>query len=451
MSDTLEDVTDMLESVPDMLESVPDVQEDYCILFDGFPLIKKFKHSEHLFGQLLLENEGLHKMLLDILFIIRFNADQCTVTPYLNRGNSIDYARLTFFEGQRALYIENKFLIEQYIKYQLINSGVLPILSTIPPNSYEILIVGLNINTTTISKSFFHQDNNLFQLLQYYKSDSPTVLGSELLFDNSFDATHIHEMLTKRTGRTGTDITSLTHMAIEYTLGIPIAETYKKITKITNRLHEEDDKYVPGLLRHILNNGDTMVFPDIMLKHAAINPHEIRETNTMTIEIRTLYDDSVEVTPTIPKTVSVCSQRDVTTDADFNNRAVIGLFIRKILLTQRLESNTKLDDIILLEYASSATASSATASSAAASSTIEIPVKTIHFDENSLKEFIQRIGNSEETCIEIPISEGQVTIYSRGGTKRNNKNTKKRKNKKTKKRKNKKQKNKKTKNKYYTF
>lgn len=384
-----------------------DIQEDYCILFYGYPLIKKFKPEIDMFEPTIF---SILEQFSGMLFRINIEGGVAiSVTPYLKEVDILldmyfppTEAEIVEFERQKIEYVKHKSLIENYIKYQLINSDFLPILPSIPlPPAGNIgehafnccITISFVPRIASVIQTYFHQDNNIFQLLQYNKPRSDYVLGSELLFSN-------HDIITHDNLRNPRVI-----------LGDLTADIYEKTTAISTQLFSIE-KLKPGLLRHKLNNGDTIVFADTMWKHAVINPNERRIRNDIVIDIDTSFGRMTQ------KIVSVCTERQITTGEDYVGRAVIGLFCH--ITDKYLEPIFCLEDFSLQDAA------------------VKIPVKTVNFDDSGLIDFIRQIGNSEESCIRIQTSDEDIlTILPRGGK------TKKRK---TKKRKNKKTRNEKTKN-----
>jgi hypothetical protein len=69
-----------------------------------------------------------------------------------------------------------------------------------------------------------------------------------------------------------------------------------------------------------LNNGDTVVFPDTLWKHAVINPTERIDEKILHIDVANINYGNNKVD------VKVCSERIITDNTQYEGRNIIGLF-----------------------------------------------------------------------------------------------------------------------------
>jgi len=321
----------------------PNIQENVSILLEDYPFLKVFSKPEG-FDIFSPANFTILEGLRGMLFVINFEGEPkkaVSLTPYLDEG----YGNL---DSNKTIYNTNKSMIETYVKYQLVNSGILEALSDIPiisgireknyerveengkfvkwgdsPEFNSCICVRLNPGKKSITLTNYHNDSTLFQILQYNRSTY--VLGSELLFYHENDLTVIHR---------GIENSEFP----EATFGKLIHDKYELSKTIYDEIKSKNPpETLPpppptgakegtaavapiAHLRFKLKNGDTMVFPDTLWKHAVINPREKREGNILHIDIANINRDDE------PKKITVCSERITTDQSQYDGRSIIGMF-----------------------------------------------------------------------------------------------------------------------------
>jgi hypothetical protein len=375
-----------------------DIQDNVSVLLDNYPFYKVFSKKE---GVDMFSDENL-KILMDLgdmLFRINFEDNKpISITPIIR-----DTENDTNSEIIENVYNKNKDLINNYINYQVINSGILNYLSNIPSKPISIIdgvneitfntciCLSLNANDKSIINTSYHNDSTIFQILQYSNINKPFVLGSELLFYHENDDTVIHQQLIKKAGDTN---------EFEFpvdTMGNLIHEKYELVKEIYNGIN----KGKLPLFRNKLKNGDTIVFPDTLWKHAVINPNEKRIGNILHIQVANKNRDTESLD------VQVCSKRIDTNETDahgrrvhYDGRRVIGLFC--FIYSGYIKPKHMLKTFLLDEME-------------------PITISTINLNEEQCIEFLSSMSN-DKGCIKI----NDVKIISRGGNKRKKrvKNTK---------------------------
>jgi len=308
------------------------IRENVSILLENYPFLKVFSKPAD-FDSFIETNFAVLKKLRGMLF--RINFDETTkktisVTPYIDEGYR-DVAE------SKTIYYANKTMIEKYIKYQLVNSGILDSLSDIPiikrveddsPEFNSCICVRLNPRKKSNTFVNYHNDGTLFQILQYCRPQESNVLGSELLFYHENDLTVIHRGIVVSTEGTP-EFPIATH-------GNIIHDRYNLAKKIYNKIKSKKPPPLPpqelappltpqepaplAHIRFILKNGDTMVFPDTLWKHAVINPNEKKDGNILHIKIANKQREDED------KQVKVCSKRIRTEQTQYDGRRIIGLF-----------------------------------------------------------------------------------------------------------------------------
>jgi len=315
----------------------PDIQENVSILLEDYPFLKVFSKPAD-FDIFSEKNFDILDKLRGMLFRINFEGDPkkaVSVTPYVENG---------IVAESETIYNTNKTMIEGYIKYQLVNSGILDALSDIPiikstEKNYKrvednnrnfirwedsdpfdsCICVRLNPGRKSNTSTSYHNDSTLFQILQYSRKPLPYVLGSELLFYHENDNTVIHSAIENKEN------------VAEGLLEFPEAKLGKLIHdryELAKTIYKEIKSQTPDTaapqepiahLRFKLKNGDTMVFPDTLWKHAVINPNEKIKENILHIDLanknRAYTDNSVRL----------CSARIPTID-QYDGRSIIGMF-----------------------------------------------------------------------------------------------------------------------------
>lgn len=262
------------------------IQPDFSIKLNGVQLLKKFGNQGFATIFPVLE------IFKDTLFLITLTG-RVTIVPYFTNKRLVNMR----FENK-----QNYGILMNFLKFQLIESGVLSTLRDIKTKSYEgavwsktrekiditaqnrFLII-LEVSRSSITNNYFHNDNCLFNLITYYKPEG-SVLGSNILFYDQRQAVLHSDMAQDGTY----------HPDNSGKL-ISLAQT-----EINTMYSEKDIK--PVLLRGLYNSGDTLVINDMLLKHAVVSPNEIYEGNVMTIDVATSINrDEIE---TIQEQINVC-------------------------------------------------------------------------------------------------------------------------------------------------
>jgi len=331
------------------------IQGNISILLEEYPFLKVFSKQVN-FDIFSDKNFNILIKLSRILFRINFDKKNkaVSVTPYIVTPFNSD-KQPGNVEDSKTIYNENRKMIEDYIKYQLLNSGILDVLSDIPiiksrteetgyPPFDSCICVQLNPRREPITLTNYHNDSTLFQILQYNRPNSTYVLSSELLFYHENDLTVIHrgientaeglrEFPEEKVGK-------LIHDRYELAKTIYNEIKSKKPTEAKAEAGEAGAEAAGAAgaaeappappaeaaqepiahLRFKLKNGDTMVFPDTLWKHAVINPEEKREGNILHIDIANVNREDER------KGVKLCSERIPTDQTQYNGRSTIGLF-----------------------------------------------------------------------------------------------------------------------------
>ena len=296
------------------------IQPDFSIKLNDVQLLKKFRnqHFDRIFHDL--------ERFDDLNLVINLTEDSISVAPYFNeRHNS--YFRSNYTSPQ----YEN---LKKFLKFQLINSGIISTLRNIEIKTYDgKLVMGnprrkqditvqnrflifFGARKSSITHNSFHNDSCLFNILTYYKPHGP-VLGSNILFYDQRKAP-LHTDMNKSTGEYNVD-----------DAGILISETQKEI----NDMYDKDD-IETVLLRGLYNSGDTLVLNDMLLKHAVVSPQEIYERNEhdkniMTISVAT--SKTRDGIPNIDEKIRVCPQQILPSEEDLNNRGLVRCAIVNVI------------------------------------------------------------------------------------------------------------------------
>jgi hypothetical protein len=214
-----------------------DIQDNVSVLLDNYPFYKVFSRQKDV-DMFSDENLEILMNLRNMLFRINFEGNKpISITPII-RDSEIDRN----LDSIKNVYNNNKDLINNYINYQVINSGILNYLSNIPSKPKSIIYgdkeisfntcicLSLNANDKSIINTSYHNDSTIFQILQYSNIYKPFVLGSELLFYHENDDTVIHQQIIKKAGDTN---------EFEFpadTMGDLIHEKYELVKKIYNEI-----------------------------------------------------------------------------------------------------------------------------------------------------------------------------------------------------------------------
>lgn len=366
----------------DFAVEVSDIQEDFCIKLDEYPILTKFSTSEeYKTKEFFDEFERLVPGGLHFTFRIEFAPDgNIIVTPLLSNIPS----------NIRDNYRSNPGFFSAYISFQLANSGILPSLAELIRlgNQVSVALRVIARPKRDFADSFFnfHKDQSIFTMLQYYNFGKPFVFGTEVLLGYKENETLLpHE------------ISGVLHLPEK--VG-NLSNAFSTISDVNSELKDSGVNAV--VLRGKYNNGDTMIFSDPLLRHATIKANEVFGSNAIKIKIpkkgqissHNVHEDSVQV----------CSVREPTTPEMVNNRQAIGMFI--FLDTENYSSELYSPDKFGEPFKINLTPTR--------------EIKTINFNKDEFKSFIETLS-SGEGCVVIR----DLTITSRGGIKRTNKQNKK--------------------------
>jgi hypothetical protein len=361
------------------------IQSNVNILLEDYPFLKVFsRNSEYdVFDETYFD---ILQKIGDMYFRINFqDGIAVSITPYSNTPE---------------IYIRHMIFINRYINYQLVNSGILGVLTDIPirklterfykrimdedgkfvkweasPHYDTCICIRINARNLSNTITNYHTDSNLFQIIHYNHKEQPYVLGSELLFYYNNDRTNIHRRSVQEKGQPPEFPKGIMGKLIHdgFKLGQKI---YKGISSLTSFIQ------TPPHLRFKLNNGDTVVIADTLWKHAAINPSEQRVDNIVDITIAGHSGD-------ISEKITVCSERIRTTPDEYKGRQIITMPC--FLMDKYLEPSGWLEPFMI------------------DSPLLDIP--TFNLGQEDCQTFLTQliIGNS---CIDI--GKG-VKIKSRGG------------------------------------
>jgi len=259
------------------------VQEDYSLKLLGFPLLKKFRgipeFSTWDFLERILIFNGYY---FQIIF-----SEPILIQPIFTK-NPAGRARLETYKKLCEDHPELNSKLQELISYQLMNSGVLDELSEIP-RSYTsrgkeigqkiVIVIGAGLQSK-VTATRFHNDGTLFTILKYFKMDSEYVLGTEMLFTDQKKSENHHYLIN------GTSTYS--------------TEKYGKVAFIRNELNEfYTTSRKNAILRGLYNVGDTLVWADMLVKHAISTPAENIRGRTLDITLANVLgevSDEVEIT-----------------------------------------------------------------------------------------------------------------------------------------------------------
>jgi hypothetical protein len=316
------------------------IQPDFSIKLNSVQLLKKFHTPD--FDRIDFDRIFSHLQRFDdFTFIINLSEDNIFVSPYM------DERELEIFKYDyetKSVFKRAYDFLKSFLKFQIINSGVISTLRNIEIKTYDGMIftgnprekkaitvqnrfvIFFSVRSSSITENSFHNDNSLFNILTYYKPDGP-VLGTNILFYDQRKAP-LHVDMSKSIGEYNVDDS-----------GILISKTQKEINDMYDEYGIE-----PVLLRGLYNSGDTLVLNDMLLKHSVVSPQEIYEfdergNKIMTIKVATSKTgDGIE---SIDEKIRVCPQQILPSEKDLNNRGVVRLGISNIL-PQIPDSRSKL-------------------------------------------------------------------------------------------------------------
>ena len=408
-----------------------DIQKDFSFLLDGYPLLKKFGSSQHTGNFIELLN--LFLQLDRLLFKIEFRTGEAggkvggVEEIASGGGGGVEEiasgggggggggAKSVYicpcFESTsekslniKHIYTANKLTIERYIRHQLVQSGILTALADIPQRNVCIRLIPQGFTNPTPA---YHNDSTLFQILQYNNyvanynpastvsitiTPSPYVLSSELLmYHNMEDNSIIHTLLVKERNDTGA--LERVYFNPEVT-GQVLHDRYETIKRIYSQIKDE-----VTILRFKVKPCDTVVFPDTLWKHAAINKRERKGVTTNQLVIAMATGEGQERGEYV-KNMSICNKRVQITPADTEHRQLILL---SCFLNNRdmdpegfsPELEFKIQDLPGV-------------------SPEAMPVPEIDFTEEQCVNFfkgLHQVSHAEDVCMLL----GEVNIFNRGG------------------------------------
>jgi len=315
------------------------IQPDFSIKLNSVQLLKKFHTPD--FDRINFDRIFSHLQRFDdFTFIINLSEDNIFVSPYMDE---IELEIFKYDYETKSVFKRAYDFLKSFLKFQIINSGVISTLRNIEIKTYDGMIftgnprekkaitvqnrfvIFFSVRSSSITENSFHNDNSLFNILTYYKPDGP-VLGTNILFYDQRKAP-LHVDMSKSIGEYNVDDS-----------GILISKTQKEINDMYDEYGIE-----PVLLRGLYNSGDTLVLNDMLLKHSVVSPQEIYEfdergNKIMTIKVATSKTgDGIE---SIDEKIRVCPQQILPSEKDLNNRGVVRLGISNILPS--IDSRNKL-------------------------------------------------------------------------------------------------------------
>lgn len=310
-SDGDEEVTLSVDThPPNALEKIcgpENVSDDFAILLNEYPLIKKFG--------------ALPEFNYDTLFRVFYNLHRRVNFVY----DTIDHSLSPKFLGRlEDFYETHRGIIEPFVRSQLIKSGILNTLNDIPlvpPGLNEgaqkkimfsvfIIMPGGKL----LENPYHHRDGALFHIITYADAYHDCVLGSEIEF---FPDISVKKHPNVAKGVKPVDFYNYAGPSLDAAL--------TNVNQVYTRLRETSVDTVS--LRILLNKYDTLVFSDILLIHGLLDDNEIITdeeiggANKKFAQI-TVHGDAGN--NSIPLKVAVCDKRFDT--KDFNRgRSIISL------------------------------------------------------------------------------------------------------------------------------
>jgi hypothetical protein len=331
------------------------VQPDFSLSINGYPFIKKFspKNTKYtkpdFFDSLMKHFKGMREYYFKITFISNDEIGIRPVKPSLEMTEDV----------------------KDYIKDQLINSGILAALRNVPvlePGSTKDLMFAFRCVRYSDPGKSYHQDHCLFIMLNYYHKTNNFVFGSELLLGDNTPSACEHQLMREDVGNS-------------------LKTAYATVKKMDHK---------PIVFRGIYENGSTLVWADPLLKHAVPNQREnIGEdaSGKKYMQVTVFGEKRQE----IPAIVNICSERLITTDSDIaGNRRLFGIFV--YLNTMRPYTEAQLEEQFTLDI----------------STEVPLPLASLDLTEKGLSEFIGKLHTNPGECTTM----GGVNFFNRGGKKR---------------------------------
>jgi hypothetical protein len=252
-----------------------------------------------------------------------------------------------------------------------------------PSITYKSSIcIKVNAAEKTIPSADYHNDNVLFQILQYSNKSKPYTLSTELLMYHNMEEIEtrsVHSSLEK-----GPDGNPYFPPEI---MGPLVHDRYEMVKRIYREISD-------GLtvLRFKLNKNDTVVFPDTLWKHAATNKNEqiIRNESGIANKMK------IEMYRYVSKEVNICQERIRVSEEDVVNRQLILLSCYKNDYYMDPEGFSPEFEFKIQD--------------APGPSPEAIPVPEINLSEGHCVEFFKLL-NRGDSCISL----GPVNVFNRGG------------------------------------
>ena len=299
------------------------IQSNFSIELNGIPLLKKFSSKN--------EHKNLVQHLEDFdgfAFILKFEEGIAKVIPYIS-------------STEHDLTTDKFKLLREFLKYQLINSGVLPFLSHVPLNGEIILINTHMFKSNNTDAEIFHNDGLLFNIIRYETPGETAVLGSNVLFMDQRKAPAHRYMgtgnfnklldLEKKMWDIDEDEKNSFFENFEDNDGqYDVEYAGESLSSTQNQILEMYDTsgLKSVLMRGLYNSGDSLVINDMLVKHSSLKREEYRDYHVkkMTINVERGRGSVSEI-------VSICDTRIQPTETDLTNRQIIGFAFLKILFT----------------------------------------------------------------------------------------------------------------------
>ena len=308
-----------MEEIPIVEDA--DIQQNFCLTLDGMPLLKKFGNPNPYFNSpeffrrvmplkytLFIYNPVDHTLQAYITTHVDADGNEILIPNTLVLQTEIDTGLASAELSLTEYYLQIRAEVDEFMSFQLINSGIMRTLDKIPVNEDAVIAFSFNALTSSIPHPEFHHDGTLFQLLTYLHNTQDYVLGSELVLYPVSDFSQ-HQILDAGPQYIGKEILNSAMLA-----------------KTCSELLVDAGIVNPPILRGKYHNGDSLVWPDYFWKHAVINPGENITDNLL--HITTLDKSGSE---RVAAKAYVCNERIKTTQSEWENRSVIALFCSLLL------------------------------------------------------------------------------------------------------------------------
>jgi hypothetical protein len=255
-----------------------EVQEDFSIKIEGYPLLKKFTNPER-FGS----NEFFETIqrigVNDDGFLLEIKVSLC------DQGIKFQpiFENIQDQNKYETASEEDISILHDYINNQLSTSGVLPevnsllmmetscILITVATreidiDEYQIMSEKVIEDGEQIHTVTFHQDSDMFVMINYIGRGDIPVLGTEILFTN---------MVGDHSARIRGEVP-------RYNIN---QGRVASIQESINELYARDGDIINTTLRGLYNSGSTLLWSDMLVRHSQPNPGEKIDEKLLTIHI----------------------------------------------------------------------------------------------------------------------------------------------------------------------